>query len=81
MKYQVIRQSNLDERVFTLKDEEGNTFDVDFYSGGEINPPIGAGETAESRKEWLGTFVGKTLEIEKIIPYLHFTSGKVKIIN
>lgn len=81
MKYKVISQNSIDERVFTLKDENGYTFNVDFYTGGEIDHPVGVDETAESWRKWLGTFVGKTLEIDKITPYLYFTNGKIKIIN
>lgn len=81
MRYKVIRQNLIDERVFTLEDENGHTFEVDIYTDGEITPPDGADATAESFKEWLGTFVGKTLEIEKIRPFLYFSAGKVNIIS
>ena len=80
MRYEVIKQSSIDERVFTLKDEGGNFFEVDIYTDGEIEHPFGADTTAESWREWLSMFVGKTLEIEKIRPYLYFTSGKISIL-
>ncbi len=71
-----------DERLFVLKDvKTGETYNVDFYSGGGIEHPVGADETKESWKEWLNTFVGKTIEIENITPYTYFTSGKVSLIK
>lgn len=81
MKYKVISQETYDERLFLLKDENGETFTVDFYTGGEIEHPEGVDETADSWRRWLGTFVGKTLDIEKIIPATYFTSEKINIIN
>lgn len=83
MKYKVLKQNEHDERTFVLEDENGEKFDVDIYTDGAFSHliPKGADETAESWRKWLGTFVGKTLEIEKIYPYRYFSGGKQKIIN
>jgi hypothetical protein len=81
MKYKVLKQHIHDERQFTLEDENGEKFEVDFYTGGKFAHPEGVDHTAESWRAWLGTFVGKTLELEKIIPYVYFSSGEQKIIS
>jgi len=81
MRYKILKQSPIDERMFELESEEGERYLVDFYTGGEIIPPEGADSTIISWKEWLQSFVGKTIEIEKITPYTYFTYGRVKIIN
>jgi hypothetical protein len=80
MIYKVIKQSSIDDRVFTLQDVNGNSFDVDFYSGGGIDHPEGVEKTPESWSSWLKTFIGKELEIEKIVPYIYFSIGEVKVV-
>lgn len=80
MKYKVLKQKEYDERLFELQDENGYVFNVDFYTDGAFPPPVGVDETPEKWKEWLRSFVGKTLEIEKIIPYTYFSSGVQKIV-
>lgn len=79
MRYKIKKQKEWDERLFELEDENGETFTVDFYTAGYITHPQGADETPERWKEWLGTFVGKTIEIEKIVPWIYFASGKVGV--
>lgn len=81
MKYKVIRQHPIEERQFTLEDEHGEWFEVDFYSGGAFDHPAGVDETAESWRAWLGTFVGKTLELEALVPCSYFSSGEQKLIT
>jgi len=81
MKYKVLSQSPQDERLFLLENEGGEKFHVDFYSGGAFEPPNGADSTDESWRAWLGTFVGKTLELEKITPYIYFSDGEQKVIE
>ena len=79
MKYKVVSQ--LEERDFYLKDENGNVFVVDFFTDGEIKHPEGAGATEESWNKWFQSFIGKTLEIDEISPYKYFSCGKIKIID
>lgn len=81
MRYKIIKQSPLDDRLFELEDLKGNRFNVDFYTGGEVEPPEGADKTPESWDIWLKSFVGKEIEIEKIVPFTYFTSGKVNLTN
>jgi hypothetical protein len=81
MRYKVLKQHSFEDRLFTLKDEDGNEFEVDFYSSGAFVYPDDVAETAESWRAWLGTFVGKTLEIEHITPYYYFTSGIQRVID
>ena len=81
MQYKVLRQHSIDERLFTLEDENGEKFEVDFYTGGAFHHPEGADMTAESWREWLGTFIGKTLELERIVPYIYFSSGEQRIVE
>lgn len=81
-KYYVESQRSHDERMFNLIDKEtGESFLVDFYTNGEIEPPASANKTNESFTAWLNSFVGKTLEIERITPYMYFTIGKIKVTN
>lgn len=81
MKYKVISQNEIDERLFILEDEHGKRFQVDIYTDGAFTPPIGVDVTADSWREWLYTFVGKTLEIERLVPYTYFTGGKQTIVE
>ncbi len=83
MKYKILSQDPQHERVFKLQDEDGEKYNVDIYTDGYLpnDYPDGADETAESWRAWLGTYVGKTVEIEKIVPYMYFSSGEVKIIT
>lgn len=81
MKYKVLKQDQFDERVFELEDESGNRFNVDIYTDGAFEHPEGADKNNESWRKWLGTFVGKTLEIERIYPYRYFTRGRQKIVK
>jgi hypothetical protein len=81
MRYKVLAQSGIDERVFTLEDENGDKFQVDFYTDGAFTPPQGVDATEESWRAWLSTFVGKTLELERITPATYFSSGAQKLID
>ena len=81
MKYKVLRQHPIDERQFTLEDESGEKFEVDFFTGGKFKYPEGVDTSAESWRAWLGTFVGKTLELERLIPYLYFSTGEQHVID
>lgn len=81
-RYLVIEQSPYNERLFKLKSlESGYVYDVDFYTNGEFEPPVGADATPESWKKWLGSFVGKVLELEYIIPSTYFAGGINKIVE
>lgn len=71
----------IEERDFLLKDENGETFTVDFYTDANIDIPSHALETNESFGEWLKSFVGKEIEIERITPYRYFSQGTVKLIT
>jgi len=79
MRYKIIKQSPLDDRLFILEDKNGKQFNVDFYTGGEVEPPVGANETEDSWNSWLKSFEGKEIDIEEIIPFTYFTSGKVSV--
>ena len=81
MKYKIISQSSVEERDFTVKDEKGETFTLDFYTDGNIEIPPYALETGEAFGEWLKSFVGKEIEIERIIPYKYFSYGRVKLLK
>ena len=80
-KFFIERQNSIDERVFTLRDlETGDKYEVDIYTDGKLGEfPQGASDTAESWRAWLGTFVGGTIEVERISPYLYFTGGETKV--
>ncbi len=81
MKYKIIshNKEEFGVRDFTLENENGEKFyNVDIYSDGKLNPPIGADETYESWRDWLDTFVGKIIEVE-IVPRAYFTSGEIKL--
>ena len=85
MKYKVISQSPVDDRMFTLKREDGLTFYVDIFTDGGLEPPKRYIKEKNGNKankifdDWLKSFVGKTLEIEKISPLYYTTIGKIKI--
>jgi hypothetical protein len=84
MKYLIKSQNPHDERTFELESlETGEKFDVDIYTDGALSHliPEGAEKTAESWRKWLGTFVGKTIEVERITPYRYFSGGKTEIVN
>ena len=80
MKYKILKQSDFDERIFELQDEDGKTFNVDFYTDAAFEPPVGVDETAESWRKWLNGFVGKEIYIEKLVPYKYFSSGETYLI-
>ena len=76
-KYKVLRQTELDERLFDLKDlETGEIYKVDFYTNGEFIPPQGVDSTVESWRAWLKSFEGKILELEYISPHTYFSGGR-----
>ena len=79
--YKILHQHPFDERLFQLEDGNGDLFWVDFYTDGAFDPPEGVAETAESWRNWLNTFVGKSIEIERITPHTYFSGGKTRIIN
>ena len=87
MKYKVKRQSPVDERIFTLEREDGDIFYVDIFTDGGLEPPNKYHNEEDTIKaniifeDWLKSFVGKTLEIEKIYPLIYSTSGKIKDIT
>lgn len=89
MKYKIIKHNDdledindFSVRDFTLEDEEGNKFyNVDIFTDGELNHPAGVDEARETWRAWFDTFVGKTIEVEKLTPRAYFTSGKIKFIN
>lgn len=82
MKYKILSQSILDERVFKIQDEHGVILDVDLYTDGKFEPPIGADETKESWRNWLKeTFVGKEIYIERLFPWIYFSAGEQYFIN
>lgn len=80
MKYIIKRQHPNDERMFTLEDNQRQTFFVDIYTDGGLEVPKEVLKTAESFNEWLKSLVGKEIEIEEITPMYYSTTGKV-IIN
>ena len=55
----------IEERDFLLKDENGETFTVDFYTDANIDIPSHALETNESFGEWLKSFVVKKLKLKE----------------
>lgn len=79
MIYKVLRQCSYDERSFDLEDEKGEQFRVDIYTSGELNPPAEVLDDNAKFAEWLKSFVGKKLEINRIYPYAYFTSGEIKV--
>ena len=82
-KYIVLKQKYYDERLFEIRDlETKKEYTVDLYTNGNFIPPVGADETMEDWKKWLKeTFEGKIIEIENIVPYVYFLSGKANIIE
>ena len=79
--YLILQQSDFDERDFILQDiETGEKFQVDFYTDGKFESPVGVDETKESWKAWLKTFEGKIIKTT-IAPYRYFTQGETLIIN
>lgn len=81
MKYKVLEQHPIDERLFKMEDENGDCFWIDWYTDGKVEPPKKVSGTAESWRAWLGSYVGKVMEIEKITPHTYFTSGDITIID
>ncbi len=79
MIYKVLRQCSYDERSFDIEDEKGEQFRVDIFTGGELNPPEEVLNDNNLFSQWLKSFIGKKLEIERIYPYAYFTSGKIKV--
>ena len=72
--YMIGKQDLIDERVFQLTDiKTGETFSVDIYTDGKLDYPEGANDTAESWRAWLGTFVGKTIQIGNLTPFMYFS--------
>ena len=81
MKYKILQQDDFDVRTFRLKNSKGECFWVDIFTDGKIEAPVGADETDESWKKWLGSFVGKDIFIERISPYRYFSGGETYIIK
>lgn len=81
MKYKILKQKEYDERLFELQDENGDRFSVDIYTDGKFTHPVGVDLTNESWRQWLGTFVGKEIYIERISPYAYFSSGETYLIE
>lgn len=83
-KYLIKAQSTHDERSFDLVDVETGitTYNVDIYTDGKLPDfPVGADSTPQSWREWLGTFVGKHIEVETITPSGYFTMGETRIVD
>lgn len=82
MRYKVLKQKEYDNRLFELQEiETGIMYNVDFYTNGEFRPPKYADKTVESWDKWLKSFVGKTLELEYIVPFTYFSGGKNRIVR
>ena len=87
MKYKVRSQSEVDERTFFLEREDGQTFFVDIFTSGDLEYPkewkkdVGTVGFNAKFENWLKSFVGKTIEIEKITPLYYTTQGKIKVIS
>lgn len=82
MKYKILNQHFIDERLFEIRSlETGEQFTVDFYTDGQIDPPAGADETAKSWRAWLKSFEGKIIEIERLTPSSYFSAGETRIIE
>lgn len=89
MKYKIIKHNedlmdinDYSVRDFTLQNENGEIFrNVDIFTDGQLTPPEGADETRESWRAWLDTFVGKTIEVERLTPRAYFTGGETKLLE
>lgn len=82
MEYEILTQSILDERVFKIKDKDGNVYNVDLYTDGQFEAPEGADATIQSWKSWLKeTFEGKKIYIERLSPHIYFSAGETHFIN
>lgn len=82
-KYFIENQHDIDERRFTLRDlETGEKYEVDIYTDGKLGEvPAGVADDIKSWRAWLHTFVGKTIEIERIYPFLYFSGGETKVLD
>jgi hypothetical protein len=81
MKYKVLKQDMNDERLFDIQDENGYKFKVDLCTDGVFVPPVGVEVTPESWRRLLrDTFLGKTMEIERLTPYGYCAVGKQEIL-
>jgi hypothetical protein len=80
MKYKIKSQCGSDDRTFLLEDTDGNNFYVDIYTDGGLNIPkyVSNGD-GECFVRWLKSFVGKTVEIDRIVPLYYYTNGKIKV--
>ena len=81
MIYSILQQHPHDERTFELQNEQGDKFWVDIYTSGMLPFPDGADETPEKWRAWLGSHVGKQVEIEMIVPYMYFASQSMKVLS
>ena len=83
MKYKVLSQNQLDERIFNLEDENGYTWSVDIFTDGQLPYLEKEEEYNDMGKfdKWLKSFVGKTLEIQEIRPLYYVTSGEISIVS
>jgi len=79
MKYLIKSITVFDNTLFELVDKDGHTYKVDILVDGEVKIPKSALETDESFQSWKKSLVGKFIEIEGLVPYEYFTSGKIKI--
>lgn len=77
--YHVVAQVNDDERVFLLKDVNGDLFQVDIFTDGGTGLKDDAAE--EEYKEHLKSFVGKYIEVPELLNWRYFSHGKVSTVK
>ena len=82
-KYKVLEQYLHDERVFLIQEEEtGEKHLVDLFTDGAFEGWTNEDKSEQTWRKWLhDKFVGKTLEIEYLTPWISFSGGKQRIIE